>query len=147
MDFGCCNGAFHLAAPPTFNCTGWDVNPDSPFTGQVPHGHFDVLTLWDVMEHLTAPLEPIVRYTPDTVFICTPDADNACKTAFWQWKHYKPIEHLYYFTPHTLTLSMASVGYNAVHTNHSEGRLRDADNPNAIFTAVFVKCPSQNSSI
>jgi hypothetical protein len=140
LDYGCATGAFHTAAPDGFLCTGWDVNPESPYSRNFPHGHYDVLTMWDVMEHLDKPFQPIERFTPDWLFVCSPNALNTNIYTFTQWKHFKPQEHLHYFTPQTLAMSMRSVGYRFKYIDYSEGRLRDARNPNAIFTMVFAKC-------
>lgn len=144
LDYGCAGGAFHQCAPDCFEATGWDINPSSQFSGQPPTGHYDIVTMWDVMEHLPAPLEPVIRLTPDTVFISTPDADNTTIEQFTAWKHYKPVEHLYYFTPQTLTMSMASIGYKLSAVDHHEGLLRDPANYKAIFTAVYAKAQTGN---
>jgi hypothetical protein len=142
LDYGCANGAFHRSAPAGYTAYGWDVNPNSPFSGDEPTGHRRILTLWDVMEHLQEPYRPLQRFSPTVVFICTPNADNAPSDAYEGWKHFKPVEHIHYWTPHTLTMGMAANGYTRTHLDYDEGRLRDAENPEAIFTAVFVKCHS-----
>lgn len=137
LDYGCATGVFHTAAPSAFHATGWDVNPASPFHNHLPDGHYDILTLWDVIEHLQAPLSPVLDYAPEYVFVCSPNADNTTVEWFDKWKHYKPTEHIHYYTPKTLAMSMASIGYKLLETNFDEGRLRDPDNPCAIFTGVY----------
>jgi 2-polyprenyl-3-methyl-5-hydroxy-6-metoxy-1,4-benzoquinol methylase len=141
LDYGCATGAFHTAAPDGFLCMGWDVNPKSLYSRNFPHGHYDVLTMWDVMEHLDRPYSPLKAHSPALVFISTPNADNTSLETFGAWKHYKPVEHIHYYTPKTLAMGMAANGYTLLHYDFSEGQLRDAENPEAIFTAVFTKCP------
>jgi len=96
--------------------------------------------MWDVIEHLPSPLEPIEKYDPEWVFICTPNAANTDLSAFDQWKHFKPLEHIHYYTPLTLAMSLRSIGYCCLKIDYEEGGLRDAENPEAIFTAVFKRC-------
>ena len=139
LDFGCGAGAFHMAAPPSFVATGWDVNPYSVFNKPYPCGPYDVLTLWDVIEHLSAPMAIVGNYGPQFIFISTPNAANTNLSQFRSWKHYKPDEHIHYYTPLTLAISLAAAGYSLQGYDHVEGRLRDPLNPKAIFTAVFTK--------
>jgi len=139
LDYGCGTGAFHSLAPAGFTVSGWDINPYSAYFGRRPTGTFDILTMWDVMEHLHTPLGPALCYRPQWAFIATPNAACAPMPDFTAWRHYKPSEHVQYYTPKTLAMSMASIGYEAVCVDYSEGALRDRANPKAIFTAVF-KC-------
>lgn len=145
LDFGCGPGTFHEQAPDGFIATGWDINPNSKYSKCVPGGKYDILTMWDVIEHLSDPFAPIRNYKPEYVFICTPNADNTSILEFMKWKHFKINEHLHYYTPLTISMSMKSIGYDILDCNYDEGYLRDPQNPDAIFTAVF-KC-SINSSL
>lgn len=139
LDFGCGAGAFHRAAPPSFVATGWDVNPHSAFYKPFPCGPYDILTLWDVIEHLSAPMAIVGNYGPQFVFISTPDTDNTDLAHFREWKHFKPGEHIHYYNSLTLAMSLAAAGYALLHCDHEEGWLRDPLNPQAVLTAVFVK--------
>lgn len=139
LDFGCASGAFHEQAPLHFDATGWDINPASPYHRPQPVGHFDILTLWDVIEHLPSPHSPIIAHTPDTVFIVTPNAAVVTLGNYPTWKHFKPAEHIHYYTTITLIMSMAAIGYDVENINHIEGRLRDSNNPFAIITGIFTK--------
>lgn len=72
LDVGCGNGEFlHAASQGGFRCTGIDVSPaavqlcrskgleafEGNFLSHAFSGKFDVITLWDVMEHLRAPAQ------------------------------------------------------------------------------------------
>ena len=131
-------------APSGYTAQGYDINPSGPYN-KVPatSAHFNIMTMWDVIEHLPAPFAPILTYSPEYVVISTPNADVTAMETFTEWKHYKPLEHLHYYTPKTLSMSLRGIGYRLLFIDFSEGRLRDAQNPEAIFTAVF-KCSSNS---
>lgn len=137
LDYGCGTGAFHSCAPVEYDATGWDVNPDSGFHDPITLDSFDILTMWDSMEHMDSPLAPIVRFRPEFVFISTPNAEDTDLSWFESWRHFKPIEHLFYFTPKTLTMSMRSIGYKLLRVEYTEGGLRNPANPRAIFSAAY----------
>lgn len=141
LDYGCGTGAFHALAPDKYEATGWDVNPTSEFNKPVKKDRFDILTMWDVIEHLDSPFDPIRLFKPEYVFVSSPNADNAEDCLFENWRHFKPVEHLFYFTPKTLSMSLRSIGYQLLEVNFSEGKLRDYINPKAIFSAAY-KCLS-----
>lgn len=140
IDYGCGTGKFHESAPLNFIATGWDINPFSKYSGMRPTGNFDILTMWDVIEHLPAPLSPIIDFRPSYVFISTPNIDNIEFENFDEWKHFKPVEHIHYYNLKSLTMSMSSIGYKLIHSDFKEGWLRDSDNKEAILTAVYKKC-------
>lgn len=139
IDYGCGSGAFIKLAPDSFDVNGWDINPYSRYSKHSPIGHYNILTMWDVIEHLPSPLFPLVEYTPNFIFVVTPNADNTSFEKFNTWKHYKPLEHLNYYTLKTLSMSMLSMGYKYIHHDFNEGELRDPSNREAILTAVFTK--------
>lgn len=74
----------------------------------VPTHHFDIITLINVIEHVTAPQELLAnlaaKLTSDGIlFIHTPNAGGL--PARWQqerWSQIEPLSHLYYFTAQTL---------------------------------------------
>lgn len=139
LDYGCATGAFHLAAPNEFAAIGWDVNPHSLFGRAKPRGHFHILTMWDVIEHMPDPFVALRTHTPEFVFICTPNAENTDINTFKTWKHFKPGEHLHYFTPLTLSMLTNAAGYDTLGFSYSEGLIRDCNNPTAILSAAFVR--------
>jgi 2-polyprenyl-3-methyl-5-hydroxy-6-metoxy-1,4-benzoquinol methylase len=81
---------------------------------------FDLVTLWDVIEHVPDPqsvlrrLRELVR--PDGRLLL--ETQNvASRWARWlgpRWHHYKHHEHLYHFTPATITRLLADCGFRVV---------------------------------
>lgn len=137
LDYGCGIGHFIQAAPEGFICEGYDNNKFSPYTDEsVLSLTYDIVTMWDVIEHLQSPLEPIIRAKPNYVFICTPDADSINGRPF-KWKHYKPGEHLIYFTGRTLMMSLNGIGFDCIGISHKEGELRNPNNKYAIIAMAF----------
>ena len=140
LDYGCATGAFHLSRPKdqwqVFDATGYDINPNSIYS-LAPKGVFDILTMWDVIEHLVIPTDPIRGYRPAIVFISTPNIDDVDDfNAVRSWKHWKPGEHLHYFNLKSLAAVLACEGYSIVEHNFEEGLIRAPARPNAILSVV-----------
>jgi len=134
LDYGCGPGAFHKGATNGFKTIGYDINPFCGFDKKPHHKtKVDILTMWDVIEHLENPRSPIDRYKPEYLFICTPNVDSV-KDSIINWKHYRPGEHLHYFDLKSLILLLGD--YEIVEHNFEEGELRDPSCPKAIITVV-----------
>lgn len=82
---------------------GYDINPAARrwlrHNGRISHDFdwFDGLSFWDVIEHIPTP-EDYFSQIREGAFLFTsiplfPDLDHVIKS-----KHYRPNEHLYYFT-------------------------------------------------
>lgn len=75
-----------------------------------PTGHFDVVTLINVLEHLRNPNEvftEVVRVTrPGGIIAVHVPNVNSLSARFRgaKWHHYEPLEHFTYFNAHTLKL-------------------------------------------
>lgn len=84
------------------------------------NGSFDLITLWDVLEHLPAPLASLRRVREllapgGRVVIETQDvASPVARLAGRRWHHYKHLEHLVHFTPRTLTSTLERAGLRLV---------------------------------
>ncbi len=137
LDYGCGAGAFHASAPSSFTAYGYDINPYSPFNTEIDE-KIDVLTMWDVIEHLVVPTEPIEKYQPEWVILSTPNID-AAPDNIREFKHWKPGEHLHYFNLKSLQAVMACVGYDVVSHNFEEGAIRDPNKPEAIISIACRK--------
>lgn len=137
LDYGCGAGAFHESAPEGFRAYGYDINPHSPH--KTPLGKVDILTMWDVIEHLVLPTEPLELCNPQWVFLCTPNIDNATQTDLFGWKHYKPGEHLHYFNLKSLMAVLGCAGYVVMAYDFEEGTIRDPQNPEAILSVAARK--------
>ncbi len=82
-----------------------------------PDQHFDVVTLWDVIEHLPDPkgsLAEIARIlrTDGLLVIGTPNGDSIDARLFGPfWSHWDAPRHFYLFSPHTLKQMLSQVGF------------------------------------
>lgn len=132
LDVGCALGDFVLEA----QAAGWDAEgvEVSAFAGteaqkrgakvrvgrleemRLPQATFDVITLYDTVEHVTDPiamLRDVTRLlTPGGfVHLVTPNVGGLqAKLLGRHWYHYKPGEHLYYFAPDTLRDAVGRAG-------------------------------------
>lgn len=135
LDVGCATGEFLLAA----RARGWQVYgvESSPIgaataarvtrgevhsgtldTANYPNGYFDVVTMWDVIEHLQSPRRYLQRIAEilrpgGLLSITTP---NIRSLSFWllgvDWTEIGPNDHLYYFTPRTMARLLDECGFS-----------------------------------
>jgi len=94
LDYGCGVGWFAAFKPVGAIVDTFDIMP-VPQTG-IKHEHYDILTLWDVLEHIPdfTELKPILNIC-DYVALTIPMKP---KDKEWnEWKHFKPSEHLHYY--------------------------------------------------
>lgn len=133
LDVGCALGDFLVVAREA----GWDtwgvevsawasdfarrhnglrVHAGSLEEAGFPSGSFDVVTLYDVIEHAEDPVGLLgevrrVLAPGGLVHIVTPNVGGKLAGIFGRrWYHYKPGEHLYYFSPATITKAMELAG-------------------------------------
>lgn len=84
-----------------------------------PHapGSFDLITLWDVVEHVPDPRALLRRarglLAPGGLLVLeTQDVQSAFARALGRrWHHYKHAEHLYHFAPATIRRLLADTGF------------------------------------
>ena len=131
IDIGCGSGVFvHARNARGYSTEGFDVNPwmitrlvtnhefQDPFEGNPP----DAVSLWDVLEHLPDPSK-LLRRLPigASLFTSLPifsGPDHARGS-----KHYKPGEHLWYFTAAGLVRFFDSEGFELLEKNDDESRI------------------------
>lgn len=88
-------------------------------------GSFDLVTLWDVIEHVPTP-QDVLR----TVHrLLKPDGKLLLETqnvaSLWarllgrRWHHYKHAEHLYHFDPDTISRLLQGCGFKVLHCGPS----------------------------
>lgn len=161
LDIGCSTGLFLKAASEVgWPGQGLEYSPDSSRVAREVHdldvktgaladdtyppSSFDVVTLWDVIEHLPDPsgtLKLIARIlTPGGLLVLkTPNVDGlypfaslllARRLGFWG--HAEPPGHLYQFSPATLEKMAIQAGFQTVAVHHqripitySFGRFQD----------------------
>jgi 2-polyprenyl-3-methyl-5-hydroxy-6-metoxy-1,4-benzoquinol methylase len=82
-----------------------------------PAGSFDVITMWDVVEHVIDPRGLLARarelLKPDGALVLeTQNVDSAfARLLGRRWHHYKHGEHIYHFTPATVHALATSAGF------------------------------------
>lgn len=124
LDVGIGNGAFlNRLEAAGLPCWGYDINPVAiswldrgglwaePETAVSELGVLSV-TLWDVLEHMPAPSKFLSEAGAKTILMSIPIVTDWATIA--TWKHYKPGEHLFYFTHDGLTGFMRELGYRLV---------------------------------
>ena len=134
LDYGCAAGYFLEAA----RQNGWQISgveladamarqaerslgiPIAHTLAELPEARFDVVTLWEVIEHLPRPVEVmrqlLERLRPGgALMLSTPN------TGHWQavnepeaWVSYRPPSHLLYFTRSTLTEALQRAGFESI---------------------------------
>lgn len=109
LDYGSGVGWFRAFRPPWAKVWSYDI-ADYPQTG-IELQIYDVLTLWDVLEHIGdfKQIEPLFRLT-DCVALTVPLVREPLETS----KHFKPGEHFHYFTKDTLKALMAKYGFESL---------------------------------
>jgi 2-polyprenyl-3-methyl-5-hydroxy-6-metoxy-1,4-benzoquinol methylase len=85
---------------------------------------FDVVCLWDTIEHLRAPqlyIEKIARYTEPGAFLAITTADVQSLNARLRgesWRMFHPPTHLHYFSSATLTRLLDRHGFDVVYNRY-----------------------------
>lgn len=136
LDVGCAGGAFPKAAFDLgFSVTGvepslWlcdqakklyrlDIRPGILQDQEFEDNSFDIITLWDVIEHLTAPEEvlcEIKRILKDDglLVINYPDYASFARKFFRsKWPFFLNV-HLFYFTPKTISQLLSKCGFEVL---------------------------------
>lgn len=108
------------------------------FEGTLPHseakGPYDIITIVDVIEHVTDPLE-LLRHarrllsSDGIMLVVTPDSNSiAARLMGWKWWHYR-VAHIGYFQRRTLELACESAGLS----------VRHAERPGWYFTVSYLR--------
>ena len=120
VDIGIGGGAF----VEHHDCFGYDVN-QSAVECLESHGRFcdpylekvNAITCWDSLEHIWEPGE-LLRQVGKYVFMSIPIFDGV--DHILSSKHYKPGEHIYYFTNEGLIKYMDGHGFKMLECNDME---------------------------
>ena len=122
LDIGCGSCEFIKARPNTF---GFDINPAA--VGWLKEhkrfsdtfGTFDGFTFWDVIEHVPVP-EDYFRRIHDGAYVFVSIPVFSDLTKIRESKHYRPGEHLIYFSEKGFTDWMAEHGFQHLETQDFE---------------------------
>lgn len=144
LDVGCAAGYFlKVMKDRGWACTGLEISQpmvdhakqtfglDDMHRGDLLNvelpGGYDVITLWDVIEHLERPDLHLARarelLADDGVLVIeTQDVSSRfAKLMGKSWQHYKHEEHLYHFHPESLGRLLESVGYEVQENTPKRG--------------------------
>lgn len=125
------------------NTLGLKVRTGSLREAQFADGRFDALVMDDVIEHLENPVTDVQEVwrilKPGGIFLLhTPNAASPWRHLMGKhWIHLKPDEHLFYFTPDTITLLLESAGFEVL----SAQACSKATNANYIVGVIEKSCP------
>lgn len=138
LDFGCGNGGFiPHAISAGFKSYGCDISPvqieyarkaypQAQFSADgIPEEIFDIVTMWDVIEHLKNPSSVLTELrqhlTPEGIlYIRTPNITGqmfkvrVLKPLLPNKTYFIPHEHIYHFSPKTIRRLLENCGYDVV---------------------------------
>jgi hypothetical protein len=140
LDWGFGNGDFLRTSKELIgDCYGHDITgcavPDGcNFEASPLYNSYDVVTFWDVFEHLND-LSIIKEVNANVIVMSMPDVMGK---NFDTWKHRKPDEHLHHFSPASLKSYMNAMGWAYLFHNWSEDTIRKGE-PRNIFTMAFCR--------
>lgn len=131
IDIGIGSGAFVEQRAGTHRTFGYDVNPagigwlrDRRLFADPYDAPFDAATMWDVLEHL--PEYPrLLAHVRQWLFLSLPifrGPEHVLAS-----KHFKPLEHCWYFTTTGLIFAMAQCGFALVSESAFETELGRED--------------------
>jgi len=87
-----------------------------------PKGSYDIVALWDVIEHVPDPIEELKRIReylrPDGLLVMqTQNVDaSLAKILGRKWQHYKQLEHIHHFSPTTMKTALDRSGFELMET-------------------------------
>jgi len=85
-----------------------------------PDNFFDIITMWDYLEHILNPLQELSRIRQflkkdGLLILSTPDADSLSHKIFKdRWMGYKDQEHLYYFSEKNVRILLEQSGFKVL---------------------------------
>lgn len=140
LDFGCGSGAFLKYCESKLDVKGFDINPN---TGNLNFSNlfddYEAVTFWDSLEHVKNPKKVLKALNPYYVFICTPSTDDIDLNNILNWRHYRPKEHIHYFSKDSLEKLLDSCGYGLLEFNYKESMIRRGGKDKNLITVVGRK--------
>lgn len=99
----------------------------------------DILTLFDVIEHMESPREFLSGSRAKLVIILTPNVAAIPKGLIHTWRHYKPKEHLHYYSVESLRELLKQTGYFLEGWDFIEGAHRNPTRPMDLITVAATR--------
>jgi hypothetical protein len=137
VDFGIGSGTFVRSLSDT---TGFDINPKSVAWLRARGLYVDpwsstsrAVTFWDSIEHVRD-FGPLLRNIREWLFISIPIFSSSEHVI--SSKHFKPMEHYWYFTQDGLVKLMRDNGFDCMEINREEIRLGREDILSFAFTRL-----------
>lgn len=139
FEIGCAYGFFLELARTLWNAEGCDISNEGCEYAQrngikvacgeflelpLQEHHYDVVALWDTIEHLARPdlyIEKAARLLKTNGIICATTGDIGSLMARLRKEHWRlihPPTHLFYFDKQTITRLFAKHGLEVVHVEH-----------------------------
>lgn len=119
LDYGSGVGWFRAWRPKGVKVFSHDIAPAFPQTG-IDLRIYDIVCFWDVLEHIDdfRKVEPVLALAK-AVAATLPIAPTESES-IGSWKHFKPGEHLHYFTERTLTSLFDKYGFRLLEKGQPE---------------------------
>lgn len=145
LDLGCATGDFlhAMSSNPAWELFGVDTSRHAAeiartkyhinvFVGSLeealfPLEYFDVITIWEVLEHIYAPISTLEEINkilkPDGILVIrVPNFHSFDAKLFGKyWAGYDAPRHLYVFSPSTIERILNKAGFNIIETNTRYG--------------------------
>jgi hypothetical protein len=148
LDVGYGNGAFlKRAKAAKMSIFGIDLHHEDfgiPIVGFDTEQDYDLVCFFDSIEHFPD-FAPIYRLKTRHVIVSIPNTPDFILTTPRKWRHFKPGEHLHYFSPDSLDTLMRNWGFSIrLAQDHPEDQLRgkltiDGRSYDNIHTAIYTR--------
>lgn len=148
LDVGYGNGAFLKHARSVgMDIYGIDLHTEDFGVPVVHLGteiHFDIVCFFDSLEHFPN-LRPILNLRTENVIVSIPNTPSWLMSKPHAWRHYKPGEHLHYFSRRSLDNFMSAWGFGVKRADgYPEDSLRGKLNIGGqvvdnIYTAIYTR--------
>lgn len=106
--------------------------------------NFDLICFFDSLEHFPD-FDSVTKLRSNNVIVSIPNTPRRLLSSPTSWRHYKPGEHLHYFSQRSLDLFMANWGFpRRIADGYPEDNLRgkltlDHEIVNNIYTAIYSR--------
>ena len=143
LDYGCGSGSFVRTLRNTgWHAFGYDINDFTSDLRPCKDYKPKIITAWDSFEHLNDNQQKEffdLAKTAKVICISLPDFSSADKENIYSWRHYRPREHLNYYTFKSLCIRFAHEGFKVAYSSHEEDLVRSAPWENNILSVGFIK--------